>query len=158
MRCTQTTGLHYQRAWTSCMSWPIIRTIRGCICCELMESLIQRAPDYSGNQSTRIFVLLSFCCGLRKSFKFIGIWTRPAYCGLLINSSGQQTDFEKSRSALNSLNRSIFKVTSPLRRLGVPQGLIFHHKTKFLNFVDTHFVVFSVLGQCLAIQPADCGH
>jgi hypothetical protein len=37
-------------------------------------------------------------CGLRESLKLIGIWTRPAYCGLLINSPVQAFDFEKSRS------------------------------------------------------------
>jgi hypothetical protein len=103
------------------------------------------------------FYYLSFGCGLRKSLKLIGIWTRPAYCGLLINSPRPQFDFEKSRSVINSINRLIFICASPLRLISVPLFLL--GGTKCVPVIsETYFVVLSVFGQYLAIQPADCGH
>ncbi len=53
------------------------------------------------------FHYLVFACGLRKPLKLIGIWARRVYYGLLINPPGPESDFEKSRSVNNYINRVI---------------------------------------------------
>jgi hypothetical protein len=78
------------------------------------------------------FYDLNCGCRLRTSFELIGIWTRPAYCGLAISSPGQEFNFEKSKSVDSFTNRMNFNFTSPLQINGVPQGC-FSAKKAFLD-------------------------
>jgi hypothetical protein len=49
------------------------------------KGTVQTSTTQAINRQVYLYYL-NFGCGLRQSLKLIGIWTRPAYCGLLINS------------------------------------------------------------------------
>jgi hypothetical protein len=39
-----------------------------------------------------------------------------------------------------------------------PAGFFLSEKMTSLDLLEMHFSVFNICGQCLAIQPAVCGH
>jgi hypothetical protein len=125
--------------------------------------MVSQVQHTVNSQSIKLYIAnyLTCPCGLCNALKLIGIWSRPACCGLLIISPGQKCDFEKLRRVYKqfhtSTNCQVYKPCATTWRTAA-RLCFFGKHTSSCFFVDTYLLLFSALGQYLAIQPADCGH